>query len=336
MRTTFIVVGITGLLLAVGLVACNLSVDEDDIDEFLEACGGMTLEELMTANSISDECRDALNNLLPNDEDNLAGNLVAAGSGEVGGNRVLLIVGADSSGEPVDLASADVVVEADGEVVPESGYTIELAADLDGTIVSSACALDYSASMYDGDINDAIEVFDALFSIPVGLEADYRIFSDEVLLKTDFTADNAALLNALERDNAFERASTALFDAMGDGIFAAGERNGLVKLLVVATDGGENSSQTFTNESQLFEMASENNVHIVVAGSLLSDLAFMKRAASETDGFYFYSKAFGSLKSLVQGLIDALAEMGAIVITDPDYIDADLYDVTVNGTTVSF
>jgi len=334
MKKLIIAVGVAGLLLAYGLSACN--IDQEDIDAVVEACGGMTLEELMTADSISEECRQALNDLLPDDEDNLKGNVVALGSGEIGGDRVLLIVGADASGQPLDLASADVTVEADGEAVPEGGFSVELAADLEGTIVSSACALDYSASMYDGDIDDAIEVFEALFWIPVGLEADYRIFSDDVLLKSEFTGDNAALLDALERDNAFERQSTALFDAMGDGIAAAGERDGLVKLLVVATDGGENASKTYTNQNQLFQMARDNDVHIVVAGSLLSDLDFMKSAAEETDGFYFYSKAFGSLKNMVQDLIDALAEMGAIVITDPAYQDAGSYDVTINGTTISF
>ena len=336
MKTTIIVIGVTGLLLAVGFVACNMNLTEDDLEGIIEACDGMTLEELMTTNTISDECRDAINGLLPSDEDNLTGSVVAAGSGEVGGDRVLLIVGADASGAPLDLASAEVMVEADGEVVPESSYTIDLAANLDGTIVSSACALDYSGSMYDGDIDDAIEVYEALFSIPVGLEADYRIFSDEVLQKTDFTTDNSELQSALVRDDVFERASTALFDAMGAGITAAGQRDGLVKLLVVATDGGENSSQTYTNEDQLFQLANQHDVHIVVAGSLLSDLAFMKRAANETGGFYFYSRAFGSLKNLVEGLIDALAEMGAIVITDSDYTDANSYEVTVNGTTVTF
>jgi hypothetical protein len=336
MRKLIISVGVAGLALAVGLAACNFNVDEDDIDALLEACGGMTLEELITADSISEECRQAINDLLPDDEDNLTGNVIAAGSGEIGGDRVLLVVGTDEGGQPIDLSAADVEVEADGEPVPESSFSVDLAADLDGNIVSSACALDYSASMYDGDIDDAIEVFDALFSIPVGLEADYRIFSDDVLLKTQFTSNNAALLEAIERDDSFPRQSTALFDGMGDGIGAAADRSGLVKLLVVATDGGENASTTFTDEDQLFQLAKQNDVHIVVAGSLLSDLDFMKRAASETDGFYFYSKAFGSLKSLVQDLIDALTEMGAIVITDPDFQDASSYDVTINGTTISF
>ena len=142
MKTTIIVIGVTGLLLAVGFVACNMNLTEDDLEGIIEACDGMTLEELMTTNTISDECRDAINGLLPSDEDNLTGSVVAAGSGEVGGDRVLLIVGADASGAPLDLASAEVMVEADGEVVPESSYTIDLAANLDGTIVSSACALD--------------------------------------------------------------------------------------------------------------------------------------------------------------------------------------------------
>lgn len=336
MKTTLIAVSIAGLVLALGLTACNLDIDEGDIDAILKACGGMTLEELKTTNSISEECRDAINDLLPDDEDNLVGNVVAAGSGEIGGDRVLLIIGADSTGTPLDLTTTEVTVVADGEVVPETSFEVGLAADLDGIVVSSACALDYSGSMLDGDIDDAIEVYEALFSIPVGLEADYRIFSDEVLLKTGFTADNDTLHSALVRDDAFERESTALFDAMGDGITAASGRDGLVKLLVVATDGGENSSKTYTTESQLFEMAQQSDVRVVVIGSLLSDLAFMKRAAKETDGFYFYSKAFGSLKALVESFIDAMAQMGAVIITDPAYSNSDTYEVTVDGTTVSF
>jgi hypothetical protein len=44
-ETWFIAVGIAGLVLAVGLAACNLNVDEDDLDALFEACCKMTLED---------------------------------------------------------------------------------------------------------------------------------------------------------------------------------------------------------------------------------------------------------------------------------------------------
>ncbi|MDD5308875.1 MAG: hypothetical protein PHU25_16290 [Deltaproteobacteria bacterium] len=329
----------------VGLVVCaaialgwgSCGLDLGAVKDVKDACKGQTLEELQKANDLSDECRDALQDLLPQDESNIANAKVAVGSGRVGDSRFLFFIATDENGAPIDLSAAQISVSADGAQVPESSYTVRLATDIDATVVSSACALDYSASMLDGDIGDAIDVYDTLFSIPVGIEAEYGIFSDTVLEKTPFTSDNAALAAALVRDDSFVRGSTALFDAMGHGLDAVGGRaDALVKLLVVATDGGENASTQFTSESALYDLANENGVHIVVLGSLLSDLDFMKRAAEATDGFYFYSKAFGSLKGMADALIAAIEGMGAIEITDTAYTSAAAYEVVVDGTTLTF
>ena len=326
----------TIIIIIAGIFAsCELT--EEDIKNAIDACEGMTLEELRTTNELSDECRAALNDLLPQDENNLAGSVTAAGSGKVGDSRLLFVLAVDASGAPIDLSTAEILVSADGVALPDAAYKVTLASDIDATVVSAACALDYSGSMLEGDIDDAIDIYDTLFAIPIGIEAEYSIFSETVLEKTPFTSDTAALEVAVARDQEFERSSTALFDAMGFGIEAvAGRQDALIRLLVVATDGGENSSTLFTVENSLYATANAADVHIVIMGSLLADLDFMRRAAENTNGFYFYSKAFGSLADKVDHLIAAITAMGAIEITDATYTDASSYEVTVDGTTINF
>jgi len=317
-----------------GFAACEMI---EGIGEAIEACDGMTLDELRTVNDISDECRAALMDILPSDENYLAGIVVSAGIGNLDGNKLLIIMGADENGNPINLSDvSEITVTADGQTVPESSYIIRQAADLSATIVSLSCFLDYSGSMHNKDIDDAIEVFKSIFSIPVGFEAEYSIFSKIIEKKTTFTTNTETLYNAVVRDNYFIRSYTALFDAMGYGIQSVGGRNAPVKLLIVATDGHENNSTEFTQENTLYSMANEDNVHIIVLGAMLADLDFMERATQSTDGFYLYSKEFGSLQNLVQDLVDVLGNMPVVEITDDLYKNASAYLIYFDGTTLSF
>ncbi len=317
-----------------GFAACEII---ERIGEAIDACDGMTLEELKTVDDISDECRAAIEDILPSDESYLAGNVVSAGIGNLDGNKLLIIMGADENGNPINLSAvSEITVTADGQTVPESGYIIRWATDLNATIVSLSCFLDYSGSMRDKDIDDAIEVFKSIFSIPVGFEAEYSIFSNIIVKKTSFTTNTGTLYNAVVRDNSFKRWSTALFDAMGYGIQSVASRNTPVKLLIVATDGYENASTEFTQENTLYSMANKDNVHIIVLGAMLADLDFMKRATQATDGFYCYSKNFGSLQNLVQDLVDVLENMSVVEITDDLYKNASVYLIYFDGTTLSF
>lgn len=309
----------------------------DDIGDItIEACDGMTIEELITADVISEDCKEALESYLPEPEDNLSGNVIAAGSASDGDSEMLYVLGADADGVPVDLATAVIAVRAGGEELPSTSYTVHVAADLDGVAASLPCSLDYSGSMTDLDIDDAVSFYEALFSIPLGYEAEYAIFSDTVYEKAAFTSDVATLQAAAARDATFTRGSTALFDAIGAGIDAVADREAPVRLLVVATDGGENSSTIYTDKAALYDAAVAAGVHVVVVGSLMSDLDFMREAASKTDGFYFYAHSFGDLEAKTDALIAAISAMGAVEITDPVYIGAGPYEIEIDGVTITF
>ena len=213
---------------------------------------------------------------------------------------------------------------------------MRVAADLGVVAASLPCALDYSGSMTDLDIDDAVVFYDALFSIPLGYEAEFAIFSDTVYEKAPFTSDVETLQAAVARDGTFDRGSTALFDAIGAGITLVSDREAPVRLLVVATDGGENASTMYTDKAALYDAAVAAGVHVVVVGSLMSDLDFMREVASETGGFYLYAHSFGDLASKTAVLIAAIGAMGAVEITDPAFVDAGPYEIDIDGVTISF
>ncbi len=95
-------------------------------------------------------------------------------------------------------------------------------------------------------INYLIPFLDFLFDIltffnPL-FESEIRLFSNCVIRKVDFTSNQSILLDKIERDERIARQSTSLHDAIGEGLNALSTRDGLIKLLVVSTDGLENSS----------------------------------------------------------------------------------------------
>jgi hypothetical protein len=317
-----------------GLAGCGLI---GPIDEAIDACEGMTLEELKSIEDISDECRQAIEDLLPKDERNLDNKVIGAGIGTRCGKKLLFVMGSDLIGNPIDLSTlSGFTLTADGFAVPGSSYSFRRASEYDMTVLSLSCILDYSGSMRDIDIDDAVDVYKTIFSIPLGFEAEYTIFSIAIEKKTSFTKDLRVLSRAVERDNSFRRQRTALFDTMGRGIRALSSRSAPVKLLIVATDGLENNSTEITQESTLYRMAEENDIHFIMMGSVLADLDFMRRAAHATDGFYFYSKKFNNLRNVTDDFIRALEDMSVVEIADSAYTGASSYKVSFDGINLHF
>lgn len=317
------------------LTTAGCTVPKGSLDDLIGACGDQTLEDLSTSNDVSDECKDAIDSLLPEPQENLTGNALAAGRQD--GDAVqLYVLGTDADGTPLDLSGALTEVRADGEALPATSYSVVSAADLGALALSASSALDYSGSMSDIDIDDATLAFQAIYAIPLDLEARHTIFSATVQEQAAFTDDKEALAAALVRDDLFTRDSTALYDAMGAGISAVAARNGPVRLMIVATDGGENASTISTDEEALYDEARASGVHVVVMGALLADVDFMQRAASETEGLYFYAHSFDAVATQVDELAEALSEMGVVEIDDPTYTGAGTYEIDVAGATLSF
>lgn len=290
---------------------------EQIVDEArdLEVCPGYTLEELFQANSLSDECRDSLLSFLPEPETSFEGRLVATGGARVDGGTVhVLLQGADAEGAAIAAADLTGSLEvsltlADGaRALDATEYEVVAAADLDTDLVSVAVVNDYSASMLDGDLDDVEALQRALFEcLPPVHETEVLRFSAEVQTALEFSSDAAAIDEALGPDPDFDRDTTALFDAIGTAVEDLSGRTRPVKILILSTDGGENSSMSFEEADVLSGLADEG-IFVVAMGSLLADLDFMKTITRDR-GVYFYTREFNALAEAAGPYTASLKEL---------------------------
>ena len=309
-----------------------------DITEVAEDCN---IVELVEQDSISVDCRTSIQDLLYPSENNLSNNIVKMGLGEIEGKPLLFFTGSNESGSPLILDSSDIIIigtqNDEKDTLDIADYEMKNFKDISGTIISLSSIIDYSGSMLNSDIDDAVEIYTDIFGVfnPV-FESEIKLFSDTVYQKSAFISDYNLLINKISRDNSIERKSTSLYDAIGGGLSALSNRNGLIKLLLVATDGRENSSETFTSKSQIYNLSKQQNIPVIILGSLFADLDFMRELAEETNGYYIYNKAFLNLKSDVIGLIQILTNIQAIEITGEDWTNATSFQVTIDGKTLVF
>ncbi|MDH5676159.1 MAG: VWA domain-containing protein [Myxococcales bacterium] len=286
----------------------------------LEICDGQTLEQLLEADALSDECRQQLLSFLPESQSTFEGRLIAPGGVRVAadGSLQVLLQGADASGLSLDadaLLSAEVtLVTQGGEVVLQPGdYQWGFEADLDSELMSIAVVNDYSASMTDADLRDVAELQGEIFMcLPSVHETEVSRFSEMVSTVLPFASDDQAVAVALELDEGFERGTTALFDAVGSAAEALDARSRPVKMLLLSSDGRENASQTF-EQADVLAALDDAGIFVVVFGALLADVDQLKTLAGDR-GVFFYTREFKSLFDATSALREALKGLGELRI----------------------
>ena len=301
------------------------------------------IPELITANTISDECRNIVEEYLPSNN-SLPNILSPIGKGLIDGNPILFIMGSDILGSSIDLTSTEITITSikDNKLdtLDTNDYNIKTIQNYVGnigTIVSLSSIIDYSGSMRSGDIDDAVEIYKDIFTIFNPLfESEIRLFSNCVIRKVDFISNQNILIDKIERDERIARQSTSLYDAIGEGLNALSTRDGLIKLLVVSTDGLENSSVEYTDKNQIIELAEENKIPIIIFGTLFSDLTFMIEIAEETNGLFIFNSTFKKIKNDALLLYEMLSNIQAIEITGEDWTNATSFQVTIDGKTLVF
>jgi VWA domain-containing protein len=322
MRSSILVC--TALLVACKLKAANdpndLKTDDvkKQIDKTIdhasevEICPGSTLDELLHADSLTPECRNALLSFLPKPETTFKGSLFAPGGARAqGGNIEVMLQGADKDGAALtsdQLQQLEVSVVVNGKVQALKGadYAFAAAADLPKDLLSIAVVNDYSASMTNGDLDDLEAIERSFFEcLPAVHETEVIRFSTTNERAVEFTSDAAKIQKALARDDGFKRETTALFDALGTSFDDLDARTRPVQLIVLATDGRENASKTWMKPEVLEALGSERNF-IVVLGALLADVDLMRDLA-DTGGVFFYTREFRSLAASAEPYCDALA-----------------------------
>ena len=369
------------LLLIGALYAC-IEPEETigSATDLLKHCGVNELEDVADLRRISDDCKEALRDLLPDYEDNLAHALVPLGSGIFDDRPVLFFTAADGNRNPLTLSDEtlsqddiplaqtcegwDCSERPEGQFclqgtpgAADANYTciggewteglIELynpdelrvsaltsttetvldtaqfalgkLKEYSGLNIALSAVVDYSGSMSDQDLDDAAEIYTDLFNgleLTSRFEANLLFFSDEVHPIVPFTEDATALRQGLRSNIDFERNYTALYDAIGTGLDKLSARDTPIRLLLVATDGLENASRTYTRKSQLYELAHQQRIPLIMLGALLSDVPSLRAMAKETNGLFIYSPYFLELKQDFLRLRDLLMESAALELRE--------------------
>ncbi len=314
------------LVLAAG-PACDLSgltdnigdggippVDPNQAEDILnlKICGDQTVREVFSSDTLSEECRERIEDLLPEAQGTAEDRLVVLGEEEADGQRLIYLSGFDGEGAAIDAdAFAEAAVTAGGEAV-EAGIT--RMNELDTDLLSLGVVNDYSGSMRSEDMAKVEEIHTALFEfLPPTFEAEVTYFSEEVTTKQAFTQDREALLAAVAQDEDYEQKSTALLDGTGVALESLTLRDRPVKVLLLSTDGGENASGTWTL-AQIRELAEANRVVIIVLGAVLAKVDQLRDLAGDT-GIFVYARGYGRLRQGVQELIRSFD--GAVQISVP-------------------
>ena len=315
-----------------------------DLPDYLpESIGDCNFQQIINEDTISDECRNIVEDYLPSE--NILPDLTSPiGKGLINGNPVLFIMGSDILGTSLDLNTSEITIVTTAnsiiDTLTESDYnlkTIQDYVDDIGNIISVSSIIDYSGSMGSDDIDDAVEIYSDIFTVFNPLfESEIRLFSNCVIRKVDFTSNQSILLDKIERDERIDRGSTSLFDAIGEGLSALSTRDGLIKLLIVSTDGLENSSITYTDKNGLIGFAKQSEIPIIIFGTLFADLTFMREISEETNGLFIFNSTFKSIKNDALVLYDMLSNIQAIEITGEDWTNATSFQVTIDGKTLVF
>lgn len=305
------------------LGACNVDTNAlPDAGNFdagnigrVEICAGMTLDELSQARTITDECKSLLESYLPKPSDNFSDRLLVLGSEEgADGSLRVFLAGADADGAALDFdAFAGAAITAGGVSV-EGSFSVTLVADVPDDFLSIGVVNDYSGSMSLADLDVVERIETDLFTfLPPVYEGEVTLFSTEVGVKQAFTSDQDLLLAAVERDSSFERDLTALYDGMGTGLTSLTERARPLRVLLVSTDGLENSSTTYT-KSEITGTVSSEGIPVIMLGALFADVSEL-RALAGPRGVYFYTPLYDDLRGEVDRLIDALSNMVVVEVS---------------------
>ena len=313
-------------LLLIGALCACIEPEEavSSATDLLKHCGVDELEDVADLRRISDDCKEALRDLLPDYQDNLAHALVPLGSGIFDDRPVLFFTAADGDRAPLTLSNktglrVSALTGTAETVLDTAQFALGKLKDYSGLNIALSAVVDYSGSMSDQDLDDAAEIYTDLFNgleLTSRFEANLLFFSDEVHPIVPFTEDATALRQGLRSDIDFARNYTALYDAIGTGLDLLSTRATPIRLLLVATDGLENASQTYTRKSQLYDLAHQQRIPLIMLGALLSDVPSLRAMARETNGLFIYSPYFLELKQDFFRLRDLLMESAALELRE--------------------
>lgn len=311
------------IALLVGALAFGCSSAKKKITDVQDKCEGLSFEDVQKQDGISESCRLAINDLLPTAHISLHGRLFVLGSQRSAQGTTLFVAGTTSQGSALGMADFSAVKV---KVTDTSGSSSDLSASeisvkalssvANSGLIAASFVTDYSASMSLSDLQSVADIHKQILTcLPPVVEAQVSVFSTTVTVKQDFTSSFEGLLPALALDSTYVRASTALFDGVGQAVEALGKRPEPVRVLVFATDGRENASKIHTSKEQVSALVAAKNVFVLALGSLFADEATLK-SLSGARGAFVYARSLTAVSSQAALACDAFK--GAVQIALPN------------------
>ncbi len=308
-----------------------------DLEEVADACEGEDIQSLASINNISEDCKEAINGLLPSPQDNLTSNLARIGYDSRGDFVQLFFVVSDQNGPipNLDLTELSIEQSIDGSSVPITISTEDIS-DASEESISFATVLDYSGSMSQSDIENSAEVLRNVLTLTDfsgRIEANHIAFSTNVDEIATHTEDINALSNELVFQENYERGGTAFYDGLAAGLISLVDRSPAIRVMINISDGKENSSTRYDYD-QVVSLASANRIFIVSVGFLLSDLDVFRRLSQDTEGYFVYARKASELN-------EQMSKLGSLLSTGIKSVrvprnNADSIHVSYMGNTITY
>jgi hypothetical protein len=298
------------IILCTVFTGCDLNLEDVE-----KNCNNLSIEELRKQNTISEECKKSIQDLLPKPQSYLGDKLLKTGIKLSSTYDTVYFSLSDKNGntEPLDTSKIKIVSWSEGL---ERDITKNIAWVKGNLNYSLGVVVDYSASMSADDINDAYYILNLFLNIITFLnnsEANHIIFSTSVTEKSQYVSGSKMLKTLLTKDTSYLRESTSLYDAIGFGLESLSIRTRPAKILIVFTDGEENSSKKF-NVDKIINLANDNNITIILVGSLFSDIDAFELISNGTKGIYLYNSKIKDLETNLTKAGQILTEFNSFVI----------------------
>ena len=279
--------------------------------------------------------------LIPIPDDNLLGRLFILGTQVDGATGELLIYanGTDLDGQPLELT--------DFQAATVSVENVPVAAAVEPVnpgddILSLGLVTDYSTSINNAELVAISDVYEEILTwLPQVFEGQAINFSNNVVVRQDWTESFADLVAGIQLDNAIVRGNTAFYDALGTALQRdlALDTDGLVErcrpahMLIAFTDGQDNASSTYTTAS-LRPVIDDSNTVMIMLGTLTADSNELTALAG-SNGAFAYAYDVSSIQAVVRNWSESLSHMVKFTLSPATGFDAGVIEISIPGQTVT-
>lgn len=124
------------------------------------------------------------------------------------------------------------------------------------------------------DLNEISSLFSQMSTHVAALaRVSITQFSKEVITRQSLTSERGEIQKALQYKETIERDSTSLYDAMGQSVTSLAKSGSAGRILIVGTDGQENSSTHFSKETLKAAIAADKKLLVLMMRTFFADVS---------------------------------------------------------------